>query len=241
MEIILKELQSKGVHYIKNSDTIMLEILNNARNNLLEIDGLIQELILCSSLNKIKKIRLECPLNILNQLKETKSKMYITGERVLFTKNLVGDKYLIPPYYEIWPSLDHKSISLLSEFMRVSLKEARRFLIQMKEELPSQSEKMFTVYKKNNEPVGIVLPHIEPHTNNEGRIFWIGVHPHFQDKGIGKELHSLGLYRLKKDFHADTYLGITQVDNFPMKKIMLSNDCTQYKHTLVSLDYINKL
>ena len=84
MEIILKELQSKGVHYIKNSDTIMLEILNNARNTLLEIDGLIQELIVCSSLNKIKKIRLECPLNILNQLKETKSKMYITGESTIY-------------------------------------------------------------------------------------------------------------------------------------------------------------
>lgn len=241
IETLLKELQSVGVHSIKNSDTVMLEILNTTQHNTTEIDRLIHELILCLPHNQISKMKLECPRNLLHHLKETKANMHIVVERVIFTKHLAVHQVSLLPQYEVWPPLAHESISLLSEIMQISLKDAKKFLIQMNEELPSQSEKMFTVYKRNNEPVGVVLPHIEPHTNNEGRMFWIGVHPRFQGKGMGRELHSIGLYRLKKDFQADTYLGITQIDNLPMKKIMLSNECIQYDHTLVSLDYINKV
>lgn len=100
-----------------------------------------------------------------------------------------------------------------------------------------QAEKMYTVYIVNNEPVGVVFPHIEPNTDKEGRIFWIGIHPNFQGTGLGKNLHLIGLQRLKNDFHANSYLGMTQVDNTPMRNIMVSNGCIQNKNTVISLQY----
>ena len=166
--------------------------------------------------------------------------MNIVGERVIFTKNLAMQKDFSVPHYEVWPPLTYKSISFLSEILQKSFNDTEKFLIQMSEELPSQAEKMYTVYKMNNEPIGVVFPHIEPRTDKEGRMFWIGIHPRYLGEKIGKDLHSIGLYRLKNDFKAKPYLGITQIDNDPMKKIMISNECIQNENTLISLDYISK-
>ena len=52
----------------------------------------------------------------------------------------------------------------------------------MKSELPKQAETMYTVYLVNNHPIGVVFPHIQPETNQEGRIFLIGMHPKFVEK-----------------------------------------------------------
>lgn len=240
IETLLKELQSVGVHYIKNRNTVMLEILNKTQHKTTEIDRLIHDLISCLPHNNIKKIKLECPRNLLNHLKYTKAKMNIVGERVIFTKNLAMQQEITGPHYEVWQLFTYKSISFLSEIMQKSFNDTEKFLIQMSEELPSQAEKMYTVYKINNEPIGVVFPHIEPRTDKEGRMFWIGIHPRYLGKKMGKDLHSIGLYRLKNDFKAKSYLGITQIDNYPMKKIMISNECIQNENTLISLDYISE-
>lgn len=240
IETLLKELQSVGVHYIKNSDTVMLEILNTTQHNTTEIDRLIHELILCLPHNQISKIKLECPLNLLNHLKYTKAKLNIVGKRVIFTKNLAVHHVSSVPQYEVWPPLAYESMSFLSEIMQKSFKDTEKFLIQMSEELPSQAEKMYTVYKIDNEPIGVVFPHIEPCTDKEGRMFWIGIHPRYLGKKMGKDLHSIGLYRLKNDFKAKSYLGITQIDNYPMQKILISNECIQNENALISLDYISE-
>ncbi|WP_234007723.1 GNAT family N-acetyltransferase [Lysinibacillus sp. FJAT-14745] len=141
------------------------------------------------------------------------------------------------PEFEIWSFSENNSILFLSEVMGTSFIAAEKFLTGMSTELPSQVKEMFTVYKINNEPVGVVFPHIEPNTDNEGRIFWIGMHPNFLGTGLGKNLHSLGLYRLKNEFKAMSYLGMTQVDNIPMRNIMASNGCIQNKNTVISLQY----
>ena len=56
---------------------------------------------------------------------------------------------------------ENNSISFLSEVMGKNFIDTEKFLIGMRTELPSQVEKMYTVYIVNNEPVGVVFPHIE--------------------------------------------------------------------------------
>lgn len=47
----------------------------------------------------------------------------------------------------------------------------------------------------------------------------------------------LGLHRWKNEFKATSYLGMTQIDNIPMRNIMVSNGCMQNKNTVISLQY----
>lgn len=239
VEKLLIQLQNLGVHSIKNNSSIMLEVLKDNQNDAMEIDKLLNKLINEMQTSTWNKILLECPKQLLNHLKYTKTNMNITGERVVYTMELLDADDFSIPKFEVWSITEEPSIRLLSEVMQVTLNDAEVFLQQMKEELPEQAEKMFTVYKVNNSPVGIVLPHIEPYTNNEGRLFWIGIHPNYVGKGFGKELHAIGLYRLKKDFHAECYVGITQIDNCAMRKIMQSNGCVESEHILVSLEYVH--
>ena len=42
-----------------------------------------------------------------------------------------------------------------------SFTETQRFLMSMKTELPFQANDMYTVFIVKNEPVGVVVPHIE--------------------------------------------------------------------------------
>ncbi|WP_010304285.1 GNAT family N-acetyltransferase [Kurthia senegalensis] len=239
MEKLLIQLQKLGVHSIKNNKSIMLEVLKYNKSHVMEIDRLLNELINEMQNSTWNKILLECPRQLLNNLRYTKTNMNITGERVVYTMELLDSDDFSVPKFEVWPINQENSIRLLSEVLQVTLNHAEVFLQQMKEELPDQAEKMFTVYKVNTIPVGIVLPHIEPLTNNEGRLFWIGIHPNYLGKGFGKDLHAIGLYRLKKDFHAECYVGITQIDNCAMRKIMQSNGCVESEHILASLEYVH--
>ena len=215
----------------------MLEMLENKHHHADKIDVLIMELLSRLNSSNLEKVRFECPKLLLDTLNNTKSKMNIIGERVIYTNNLKLPIDYSVPNYEVWSFFEHNSISFLSEVMQVHYSDAVNFLNQMNEELPSQAEKMYTVYIVNNEPVGVVFPHIEPNTDNEGRIFWIGIHPNFVGKGLGKNLHSIGLFRLKNEFNAKSYLGMTQIDNVQMRKVMVSNGCRQHNNTVISLEY----
>ncbi|WP_449620055.1 GNAT family N-acetyltransferase [Robertmurraya sp. Marseille-Q9965] len=138
--------------------------------------------------------------------------------------------------YEIWSFNENRAISFLSEVMDRNMDDTQKFLMSMKIELPSQVQKMYTIFKLKNEPVGVVFPHLEPDMDKEGRIFWIGIHPKFQGNGLGRILHLIGLYRLQNDFKAKSYIGATQINNIPMRKIMVANGCLENKNTVISLE-----
>lgn len=237
MEQLLQHLQRVGVHNLKSDTVIILEILENGLHFASEIDVLINELLDKLHSSSLKKVMLECPKILLDNLHCTRSRMEIVGERVVYKRSLMTPLNVSLPEFEVWSYSDRNSISFLSEVMGTSIVDAEKFLIGMSTELPSQVKEMFTVYKVNNEPVGVVFPHIEPNTDNEGRIFWIGIHPNFLGLGLGRDLHSIGLYRLKNEFKATSYLGMTQVDNIPMRNIMVSNGCIQNENTVISLQY----
>ena len=237
MDKLLQQLQRVGMHHIESDSVIILEILENKHNQAAEIDMLINELLTQLENSKLKKVNFECPKTFLDSLNFTRTKMNIVGERVVYTRNFSKPLDDSASDYEIWSISENNSISFLSEVIGKNFIDTENFLIGMRTELPSQAENMVTVYIVNNEPVGVVFPHIEPNTDKEGRIFWIGIHPNFLGTGLGKNLHSIGLHRLKNDFKANSYLGMTQVDNIPMRNIMVSNGCIQNKNTVISLQY----
>lgn len=237
MDEILSQLRKAGVHIIKSESAIFLEIKESEIQYPHKIDTLIFKLLMELEELIQQKVVLQCPRNLLEKLGNVRKLMIVQGERVIYTKPF-SDTLIIPPYsFEVWPAYDEQSISFLAETMNVNDQEAKAFLQGMKEELSSQVDNMFTVYLINGEPAGLVFPHIEPDTDREGRMFWIGMHPNFIGKGLGKNLHLIGLYRLQKDFTAKTYLGSTQIENLPMRNIMMSNGC-QEKMTVVSLKYM---
>ncbi|MBM7632346.1 GNAT family N-acetyltransferase [Geomicrobium sediminis] len=236
MNSLIQELKEHDIHVLKNDEQIMLEVFHGAPKEISKVDHLIIELFSTAHTYGYKRVTLECTNQLFNQLNKTREKMRIIGERVLYTSQLINEITIDKAHYEVWLPFEDRSIRLLATIMDVDKGESKKFLQSMKVELPSQYHEMFTVYIVDGIPVGIVLPHIEPNTDQEGRMFWIGVHPNYKGIGYGALLHKLGLYRLQIDFHAKTYVGITTIKNKPMKNVMLSNGCNQL-NTLVLLEY----
>ncbi|EZH64826.1 hypothetical protein DH09_20135 [Bacillaceae bacterium JMAK1] len=237
MDCLIQVLREHDIHVLKNDELIMLEIFHDVPKEISKVDHLIIELFSTALAYGYRRVTLECTNQLLNKLVNTREKMSIVGERVMYTYQMTNEITVSKVDYEVWLPFEDRSIELLSEIMGVDDEESRNFLQSMKVELPSQYYEMFTVYIVAGTPVGIVLPHIEPYTNQEGRMFWIGIHPKYKGIGYGALLHKLGLYRLQIDFHAKTYLGITTIKNKPMRNVMLSNGCNQLQDTLVSLEY----
>lgn len=237
MITILNQLKEFGVHSIISDEQIILEILEDNISEANQIDGLINDLLNKMENRNLKKVLLECPRLHLQRLNCTKAKMKIKGERVIYRSSLRHPINIRKLDYEVWPINERKSVLFLSEVMDRNIDDTAKFLMSMKTELPSQVQRMFTVYVVENEPVGVVFPHLEPDRDKEGRIFWIGIHPKFQGRGLGKDLHLIGLYRLRNDFNAVSYLGATEINNNPMRKIMIDNGCIESKNTVISLVY----
>lgn len=232
---LLEQLKAVGMHHLKSDAVVMLEMLHGTQDAA-RIDILINKLLSSMTSNKLQSILLECPHTLLHELPIVKQKMSVIGERAMYTRELREQLGISIPAYEVWSITEPKAIAFLAEVMNKSKYDAAKFLETMKIELPSQVDTMYIVYMLNNEPVGVVFPHIEPDTNQEGRLFWIGIHPAFKGKGLGRGLHTIGLYRLQHDFQAKSYLGATQIENAPMRKIMEANGCMQ-QATVVSLKY----
>lgn len=234
---ILNQLKVIGVHSIISDEQIILEILDDNLKQKEKMDCLINNLLINTRISKLKKVLLECPKIHLEHLNRTMEKMKIKGERVIYIKSLEEPINIGDIDYELWSINDEKSLTFLSEIMDRNMLDIHKFIGSMRTELPSQVQKMFTIYKVNNEPVGVVFPHLEPDKDKEGRIFWIGIHPKFRGKGLGKNLHLIGLYRLQNDFKAKSYVGATQINNYSMRKIMIYNGCVENKNTVISLVY----
>ncbi|MGP4072917.1 GNAT family N-acetyltransferase [Piscibacillus sp. B03] len=235
IQSILNQLKNFGVHSLISQEVIILEILEDI-NQLNQIDESIDQLIAGIKETEFKKVMLVCPRGYLNQLEFVGKHMEMKGERVIYKRSLETPLESEPLDYEIWSPTEERSISFLSELMGRSLTDTKKFLKSMMVELPSQYQKMFTVFKINSEPIGVVLPHLEPGRNQEGRLFWIGVHPKHRGKGYGHHLHLIGLERLREDFKAKTYLGATEIDNVPMRKTMQANGCVE-DHRVLTLEY----
>lgn len=83
---------------------------------------------------------------------------------------------------------------------------------------------------KDNQPTGVVMPHIEPGTTSEGRLFYFGLVPKMRGKGLSQPLHHYALHVLK-GMGATYYIGSTHISNTPMIRTFKKNNCVVHRHT----------
>ncbi|MGM0827418.1 MAG: hypothetical protein ACQEU4_04245 [Bacillota bacterium] len=88
----------------------------------------------------------------------------------------------------------------------------------------SYKDSCIAIYE-GDQPIGVIMPHIEPGTVDEGRLFYFGLIPDERSKGKSKILHKLALNLLEKEFHAKNYIGGTSKHNAPMIRTFIANGC----------------
>ncbi|NDI37135.1 GNAT family N-acetyltransferase [Chengkuizengella sediminis] len=86
--------------------------------------------------------------------------------------------------------------------------------------------------------IGISIPHIEPGTIDEGRLFYFGVLPEHRGKGLSSFIHHQSLYLLKQ-MGASYYIGSTHEKNIKMQKVFQRNNCSIKAHTESYYKYFN--
>ncbi|MFO1443878.1 GNAT family N-acetyltransferase [Bacillus sp. Bva_UNVM-123] len=130
-------------------------------------------------------------------------------------------------------SLEHTSKDLFKEVWRqsmaLSLNAPSQTTIDqhfegMESEIGDNYTKSCLIVFKENEPVGITMPHIEQGTVDEGRLFYFGFIPEYRGKGHGALIHRQSLQYLKQ-IGAKHYIGATGYKNLPMQKIFIANNC----------------
>ncbi len=92
-------------------------------------------------------------------------------------------------------------------------------------ELGPDYKKSCLVAYEDGRPIGVVIPHVEPGTRDEGRLFYFGLIPSERGKGKSMPLHKLALQLLKDEFNASCYIGGTSESNQPILKTFMANGC----------------
>ncbi|MBH0230416.1 GNAT family N-acetyltransferase [Halobacillus yeomjeoni] len=144
-------------------------------------------------------------------------------------------------------SFELKSLHKLSEeeFKQVWIRSAHGSLnapgsLNIEDQMESVKKELGEMYKntciaafKDGEAIGVVMPHIEPGTKEEGRFFYFGLVPEARGKGVSVGLYNQGLQLLKNDFGASYSVGATSVHNKPMIRVFDKNKCTLTKKVKV--------
>ncbi|MCA1057642.1 GNAT family N-acetyltransferase [Rossellomorea aquimaris] len=135
---------------------------------------------------------------------------------------LLKDLHDVPvaEFKRVWEASMKESLNAPSS---LSIDEHMR---SVEVELGPNYKKSCMIAYENESPIGVTMPHIEPGTTNEGRIFYFGIIPSERGKGKSKLLHQQSLAILKKDFKASYYIGSTGHNNLPMLKTFQNNGCT---------------
>ncbi|WP_221567798.1 GNAT family N-acetyltransferase [Alkalihalobacillus sp. TS-13] len=102
----------------------------------------------------------------------------------------------------------------------------------MKTELGSNYIKNCLIAYHDKDPIGITIPHIEPGTVDEGRLFYFGLIPAYRGNKLGMTLHKLSLQFLKC-IGATYYIGATGHKNIPMERIFQINGCRMFEKKVI--------
>ncbi|MCF6137718.1 GNAT family N-acetyltransferase [Pseudalkalibacillus berkeleyi] len=98
-------------------------------------------------------------------------------------------------------------------------------LNSVKVELGDNWKNACRVVYLNDNLIGMSIPHIEPGTLDEGRLFYFGIMPDARGKGHSVRLHHQSLYILK-ELGAKYYIGSTHENNLKMKRVFSKNGCS---------------
>ncbi len=112
-------------------------------------------------------------------------------------------------------------------------------LHSVKHELGAEWKQNCGVFYLNERPVAVCIPHIEPGTKDEGRLFYFGVLPEERGKGYAGKLHKRSLILLK-EMGACYYVGSTHETNTSMQRIFEKSGCTERGRRASYYYYFNK-
>ncbi|WP_456271964.1 GNAT family N-acetyltransferase [Bacillus sp. AK031] len=158
-----------------------------------------------------------------------KTGFHMVKERNVFARSLRDITEFPDTPVTYIPENESRALSSLSSILG-SQKEARTMLNALHEEIELGKFCMYNAVIEG-EDAGVFLSHIEPFTRAEGRLFFFGVVPEFQGRGLAASMHRFALATLKLDLNAKSYIGVTDGGNQAMKKIFLQNGCSQI-HTI---------
>ncbi|WP_084375132.1 GNAT family N-acetyltransferase [Neobacillus soli] len=134
-----------------------------------------------------------------------------------------------------WASLDDRSFSetefkllwekcMAGSDNKPSSLTMDQHLLSVKSELGEGWRKSCRVFYLKKKPIGISIPHLEPGTINEGRLFYFGLLPEARGKGLSTAIHLQSLSALK-EMGATHYIGSTHPANKKMQRVFEKNGC----------------
>ncbi|PGU41536.1 GNAT family N-acetyltransferase [Bacillus cereus] len=99
-----------------------------------------------------------------------------------------------------------------------------QFVNMMLQEIGEQWKEHCLTASINEEPIGIVIPHIERGTLEEGKLMYFAVAPNMRNKGYEAAFFTGAMFVLK-EIGASYYIGETNVQNEWMKDVFEKNGC----------------
>ncbi|KXY34348.1 acetyltransferase [Bacillus cereus] len=161
---------------------------------------------------------------------ETYSFEYITENMIVFK-----DIYEVE---DIESEIDFKLIEEIGEAAFYSLWnevtgeqiDYDQFVNTMLQEIGGQWKEHCLTASIDEEPIGIVIPHIERGTLEEGKLMYFAVAPNMRNKGYEAAFFTRAMFVLK-EIGASYYIGETNVQNEWMKDVFEKNGCQQLSST----------
>lgn len=161
---------------------------------------------------------------------ETYSFEYITENMIVFK-----DIYEVE---DIESEIDFKLIEEIGEAAFYSLWnevtgeqiDYDQFVNTMLQEIGGQWKEHCLTASIDEEPIGIVIPHIERGTLEEGKLMYFAVAPNMRNKGYEAAFVTGAMFVLK-EIGASYYIGETNVQNEWMKDVFEKNGCQQLSST----------
>ncbi|EJQ00534.1 GNAT family N-acetyltransferase [Bacillus mycoides] len=161
---------------------------------------------------------------------ETYSFEYITENMIVFK-----DIYEVE---DIESEIDFKLIEEIGEAAFYSLWnevtgeqiDYDQFVNTMLQEIGGQWKEHCLTASIDEEPIGIVIPHIERGTLEEGKLMYFAVAPNMRNKGYEAAFFTGAMFVLK-EIGASYYIGETNVQNEWMKDVFEKNGCQQLSST----------
>lgn len=148
------------------------------------------------------------------------------------------------PKYEtsfLWQSLENPDLSeeqfkkywercMSGSENKTSSLSMDQHLMSVRSELGANWRNSCRVFFQKETPIGIAIPHIEPGTTDEGRLFYFGMLPELRGKGLSGSLHLQSLWHLK-EMGASHYIGSTHLENKKMQRVFEKNGCKIMAYT----------
>ncbi|KZD45069.1 MULTISPECIES: GNAT family N-acetyltransferase [Bacillus cereus group] len=155
---------------------------------------------------------------------ETYSFEYITENMIVFK-----DIYEVE---DVESEIDFKLIEEVGEdtfySLWIEMTEEKvtydQFVNMMEQEIGGQWKEHCLTASVGEEPIGIVIPHIEKGTLEEGKLMYFAVTPNMRNKGYEAALFTGAMFVLK-EIGASYYIGETNIQNEWMKDVFGKNGC----------------